>query len=176
MSLDEGGNSMDDEEQYQLRLFSIGKDRNLIEYNVKESSEKKGLVVDHGKRIMIEQENIPTSCIWYPTIDSKEELLLTVNDGYKMKIWNVTNGHCRKTCLGPTYGGEINKLKKLEIDGNGDKFLAYSTFEKVIGLIKLPLDGNPTKTMGLIAHPNEITDLCVTTNGRFLFTCGGSDL
>ena len=170
------GESLDEREEIQLRLFSIGKDRNLIEYNVRESSEKKGLIVEHGKRMMIEQEHIPTSCIWYPTLDSKEDLLLTVNDGYKMKIWNVTSGQCRKTCLGPTYGGELNKLKKLEIDGNPDKFLVYSTFEKVVGLIKLPLDGNPTKTMGLIAHPDEVTDICVSSDGKYLFTCGGSDL
>ena len=87
-----------------------------------------------------------------------------------MKIWNVTSSQCRKTCLAPTYGGKIKKLKKLEIDGNSDKFLAYSTYTKVIGLIKLPLDGNPTKTMGLIAHPDDVEDICVTSNGRYLFT------
>jgi cilia- and flagella-associated protein 251 len=30
--------------------------------------------------------------------------------------------------------------------------------------------------MGLIAHPNDVADMCVTTDGKFLFTCGGSDL
>jgi len=43
-------------------------------------------------------------------------------------------------------------------------------------LIKLPLDGNPNKTMGLIAHPDEITDFCASPDGKFLFTCGGDDL
>lgn len=153
------GESTDENDETQLRLFSIGKDRVMYEYNVRESSEKKGLVIENSKTMMIEQESIPTACIWYPTLDSKEDLLLTVNSAYKMKIWNVTSSQCRKTCLGPTYGGEISRIKKLEIDGNPDKFLAYSTFDKVIGLIKLPLDGNPTKTMGLIAHPNEVADM-----------------
>lgn len=67
--------------------------------------------------------------------------------------------------LGPTYGGEIVKLKRLDIEGNQDKFLIYSTAQKVIGLIKLPLDGNPTKTMGLIAHPDKVVDMCATTDG-----------
>merc|ERR1711935_84827 len=44
------------------------------------------------------------------------------------------------------------------------------------GLIKLPLDGNPNKTMGLIAHPNKITDFCASPDGRYLFTSGGDDL
>jgi len=81
----------------------------------------------------------------------------------------------RRTCLGPTYGGEINKLKLVD-QLNGEKFLCYSTEEKVIGLIKLPLNGNPHKTMGLIAHPQEVTDICVTADGKYVFTCGGEDL
>ena len=93
-----------------------------------------------------------------------------------MKIWNISTRGSRKTCLGPTYGGEIVNLRKLDIEGNPDKFLAYSTKEKVIGLIKLPLDGNPNKTMGLIAHPEKVVDLCVTNDGKYLFTCGGDDL
>ena len=40
----------------------------------------------------------------------------------------------------------------------------------------MPLDGNPNKTMGLIAHPNEVVDICATMDGRYLFTCGGEDL
>ena len=58
--------------------------------------------------------------------------------------------------MGPTYGGEIVKLKNLDVEGTNDKFLIYSTKEKVIGLIKMPLDGNPNKTMGLIAHPKSV--------------------
>lgn len=40
----------------------------------------------------------------------------------------------------------------------------------------MPIDGNPNKTMGLIAHPNKIADFCVSSDGRYLFTCGGADL
>lgn len=93
-----------------------------------------------------------------------------------MKIWNVGNKASRRTCLGPTYGGEIIYLKKLDVEGNNDKYLVYSTSKKVIGLIKMPLDGNPNKTMGLIAHPNEVVDICCSKDGRYLFTCGGDDL
>ena len=40
----------------------------------------------------------------------------------------------------------------------------------------MPLDGNPNKTMGLIAHPNEVADFCADVEGKYLFTCGGDDL
>ena len=93
-----------------------------------------------------------------------------------MKVWNPSAQSSRKTCLGPTYGGEINKMKELSVPGQDERYLIYSTHKKVIGLIKMPLDGNPNKTMGLIAHPNEIADFCASNDGRYLFTCGGDDL
>ena len=78
-----------------------------------------------------------------------------------MKLWNPKLGNSRRTALGPTYGGEIVKLKLLNAsDDAKDKYLVYSTNKKVIGLIKLPMDGNPNKTMGLIAHPDDVTDIC----------------
>ena len=167
------GESLDEYERLKLRLFSIGADRRLFEYNVYESS-LKDLIVTSCFRI--EKESHPTACIWYPKVDTKEDLLLTASDDYKMKIWNVSTKNSRRTCLGPTYGGEIVKLRKLDIEGNPDKFLIYSTKKKVIGLIKMPLDGNPNKTMGLIAHPNKVIDICTTRDGRYIFTCGGEDL
>eukprot|EP01027_Heterolobosea_sp_BB2_P013009 GEZU01018804.1.p1 GENE.GEZU01018804.1~~GEZU01018804.1.p1 ORF type:complete len:350 (-),score=95.48 GEZU01018804.1:14-1063(-) len=55
------------------------------------------------------------------------------------------------------------------------KYLAYATHEKVIGLVKLPLDGNPSKSMGLIAHSGVISDMAISHDGKFLFTCGEND-
>ena len=40
----------------------------------------------------------------------------------------------------------------------------------------MPLDGNPNKTMGLISHPGEVADFCASSDGKYLFTCGGDDL
>jgi WD40 repeat protein len=152
----------------------VGEDRRVIEYDVYTTNQIKGF--DIPSYFKIEQEAHPTACIWYPKVDTKEDLLLVANDDYKMKIWNVSTKNSRRTCLGPTYGGEIVKLKRLDIENNPDKFLIYSTKKKVIGLIKMPLDGNPNKTMGLIAHPNDVVDICATMDGKYLFTCGGKDL
>jgi len=133
------------------------------------------LPVKRNGMFPIELESIPTACIWYPADDSKEGLILTANDEYKMKLWAPDTASSRRTCLGPTYGGEISRLKSLT-QPNGEKYLLYSTDKKVIGLIKLPLDGNPNKTMGLIAHPNQVQDICASSDGRYVFTCGGEDL
>ena len=42
----------------------------------------------------------------------------------------------------------------------------------MIGLIKLPLEGNPNHTMGLIAHPGKISDITATSDGKLLITSG----
>lgn len=168
------GQSLDDNDTMQHRLFSIGKDRRLFEYNIANAKHDVKLPVD--RYFDIELESFPTACIWYPADDSKEGLILTANDEYKMKLWNPTTTTSRRTCLGPTYGGEITKIKLLDQGENGDKYLLYQTASKVIGLIKLPLDGNPHKCMGLIAHPDEVRDICVSGDGKYVFTCGGDDL
>ena len=49
------------------------------------------------------------------------------------------------------------------------------TWNQVIGLVKLPLDGNPNKGTGLIAHPGGVEGLCVSYDGRYVITTGGSD-
>ena len=112
---------------------------------------------------------------------------MTVNDKYKIKLWNIGKRACVKTCLGPTYGGPIEKLKlissadqSLPLENEGtfpsNYYVAYSTEEKVVGLIKLPIDGNPYKSMGMIGHPGKITDITCSLDGKFLFTSGGEDL
>ena len=103
------GRGLDEQGQDMHRLFSIGKDRRVFEYNVYESTQEKLLVI--GQPFIIEQEALPSACIWYP--DAKEGLLLTANTEYKMKVWNPSAQSSRKTCLGPTYGGEIIKMKEL---------------------------------------------------------------
>ena len=156
-----------------LKLFSVGKDRRVFEYDMHHSQYG---YLNVKNWFEIEQEAVPSSCIWYPERDSREGLLLTANNEYKMKLWNINARSSRKTCLGPTYGGEIVRMKELPVHKNMDPYLIYATQKKVIGLMKLPLDGNPNKTMGLIAHPNDIVDFCASADGAYMFTTGGADL
>eukprot|EP00931_Biecheleriopsis_adriatica_P087095 TRINITY_DN61614_c0_g1_i1.p1 TRINITY_DN61614_c0_g1~~TRINITY_DN61614_c0_g1_i1.p1 ORF type:complete len:974 (-),score=211.56 TRINITY_DN61614_c0_g1_i1:77-2998(-) len=163
-------------ESEKLRLFSVGEDRRLVEYNVK-SSEFGGLQVVQPDTI-VEQEARPTGCIWYPYGGKGDnQKVLTMNDEYKFKIWNTVNRSCRKTALAPTYGGPITRMMPVYKDADGeDQFMLYATYEKVLGLVQLPLDGNPNKCMGLIAHPGQIASISVDYQGQYAFTCGGNDL
>ena len=51
------------------------------------------------------------------------------------------------------------------IKDDQEEYLLYSTREKVIGLIQLPLDGNPNKYMGMIAHPGQVAAISVDYQG-----------
>eukprot|EP00795_Rhopilema_esculentum_P015460 gene15460-6711_t len=44
-----------------------------------------------------------------------------------------------------------------------------------VGLQRLPIDGNPHKSMALIAHPGQVYDLACSYNGKYVFTAGGPD-
>lgn len=61
------------------------------------------------------------------------------------------------------------------IDDDIKPFAAYSCTEKVIGLCKMPFDGNPAKGMGIIAHPGAISALCSSGDALMLATAGGPD-
>ena len=76
------GNSIDEREKSVLRLFSVGDDRKLIEYDANPTEASQLGILSNNK---IDQEHKPTCCIWYP-INTGEDLLLTMNDAYKIKL------------------------------------------------------------------------------------------
>uniref|UniRef100_H3GM44 Cilia- and flagella-associated protein 251 n=1 Tax=Phytophthora ramorum TaxID=164328 RepID=H3GM44_PHYRM len=168
-------------------LVSVSEDRTLAEYCLERSSILDGVVLKNAPT-RVEQSAVPTACCWHPELRGvQEDLVIVVNDEYKLKQWNTGNQTCRKTTLGPSYGGPINRLVPVPLreddqiaaeatGGVAERYCVYSTHEKVVGLLKLPLDGNPHKAMGLIAHPGKISNVDVTFDGSHLLTAGGDDL
>ena len=85
--------------------------------------------------------------------------------------------------LGPTFGGPVNRLLHVGLSGSdisggsppSTDFFVYSTADRVIGLVVLPLDGNPTRSMGLIAHPSKVAAISASKDGKFVVTAGGDD-
>lgn len=92
------GEGLGENSERKLHLFSISRDRTVVEYDI-DSSNYEILVVK--RRFTIENESRPSACIWYPKIEtrgsqedlgeSKQNLLLTVNDDYKCKVWNINS-------------------------------------------------------------------------------------
>ena len=76
-----------------------------MEYDL-ENSSKDNLMLTSVDRI--EQSAVPQCITWYPPLN-KEHFLVTANDQFKFKLYNVTTKRCRKTVLGPTYGSPLQK-------------------------------------------------------------------
>jgi len=161
------------------RLFSTGEDRSLVEYDLARSSVQGGIQLRNTSKI--EQTAVPTGCLWLPpAIQGAEPAVVTANDQYKLRVVAPGPKSIQRTVIGPTYGGPLTRMLLLNQEREegqeaGPRFVAYATHDKVIGLMQLPLDGNPSKSMGLIAHPAEVSDLAATWDGRHLITAGGAD-
>ncbi|EER08870.1 conserved hypothetical protein [Perkinsus marinus ATCC 50983] len=163
------------------RLFSIGQDGRLVEYSVKHSSEDRGLFIT--STWTISQEARPLGAMWFPFgARGDHSKILVSDDHFKLKVWNTIDGNCRSTSLAPILGGPLERMVPLprpdrsRRDGRcwTDRRLVRK--DQVLGIIQLPLDGNPHKYMGIIAHPGKVAAMAVSYEGKYVFTVGGADL
>jgi len=158
------------------RLISVGEDGCVCDYDLQSSSVVDGVVlmqepvrVEHG-------DSKPTCCMIHPLNKGlREELVITANSDFKLKYLNANNKTCRKTALGPLFGGALTRMMLIEQEGITGQYVAYATNDRVIGLAKLPLDGNPHKNMGLVAHPGAISDIAISPGGNSVLSAGGDD-
>ncbi|CAM9681994.1 unnamed protein product [Heterosigma akashiwo] len=146
-------------------LASAAEDRTLVEYDLEGSSLEAGLLLldqarGEGAPARVEQVARPTCLAWHPLLgEDYEDRVVTANDEFKLRQWNGDNRSFRRMSLGPTFGGPLNRLMSAEAVPvpAPSGFMAYTTAEKVIGLLALPLDGDPASAVGLIAHPGPIS-------------------
>ncbi|GBG32283.1 Cilia- and flagella-associated protein 251 [Hondaea fermentalgiana] len=172
------------------RFFSTARDGTLVEYDLEQSSVVDGIKLATEPVYIEHGTSEPTFCIAQTaTRDDREDTIITCNTDFKFKVFNANNKSCRKTTLGPTFGGPISCMQFLASSNGGGAgdglgkgsstrgdYIAYATAEKVIGLVKTPLDGNPFKMMGLIAHPGPISGFATSFDGKYLITAGGPDM
>ncbi|KAK6620773.1 hypothetical protein RUM43_011068 [Polyplax serrata] len=155
------------------RLFSLGEDRMLVEYDLSS--------VDAGKLKLttvsrIEQTAIPLCFTWEPRFHHSTDFLIS-NSEYKLKIVESESLICKKTTLGPTADTPIVRMyvlpEHIKEQIKSAKMI-YST-DRHIGIKILPATGNPFEGMGMVAHPTKITDLAISQDHNYVFTAGQND-
>jgi cilia- and flagella-associated protein 251 len=158
-----------------------------VEYDLVNSSMTAGVIPtkvlatdgSSNTSIRIESWTLPTCVLWHPKRpDDVEDKFLIVSSDYKIKEFNAESKQCRKTCLAPRYGSVVDRILLLPKSHSeqGKAAYVFGTSSRIVGMGLLPIDGDPTKLLGIVAHPGEISAMAVSNDGRFVFTAGGNDL
>ena len=116
------------------RIYAICKDKCIYEYSTEPSLMQifDGCQLPEVRSQKIEHDHCNmTAILPYPVITGKDRNVIVTNDDYKMRLvmtYIPTHNDIiiKKTTLGPSYGGPIQKLRLIN-----DKMLAYSTGNKV---------------------------------------------
>ncbi|KAB0794720.1 hypothetical protein PPYR_11559 [Photinus pyralis] len=157
------------------RLFTIGEDRFLNEYDLDYSGQYE-IVIKESERI--EQCAKPVCFIYHPTSKNRNNnaYLFMCDDQFKFKTLSDTTFMCHRVVLGPAYGeyekSPINQIRLLP--GDEDNYLVYAN-ANYLGIQMFPPDGNPHKYIGILAHPTQLLQFRVSHDGRYVFTIGKDD-
>lgn len=117
--------------------------------------------------------------------------LVVASDAYKLKIWDCSGVPSpARTALAPTFGGSITHAallcssasttpdgstenkKEEESTFGGAYAFAYATDDRIVGIARLPLDGNPHGYMGVVGHTGPVAALAASANGQQVYTAG----
>ncbi|XP_059061775.1 cilia- and flagella-associated protein 251-like [Achroia grisella] len=168
-------------EKDEYQLVSFGADRTIVEYDIGNSSEEYLEIFSLDR---VDQSAVPLVGIAWPspmTLDPLEHrndmnLILIANDEHKYKLINCATTMTMSTVLGPRYEHPVRKIELISRREEGEelRYLLFAT-KNVIGLQKMPLDGNPWKHVGLLGHPIQVIDMCFREDSGTLFTIGAKD-
>ena len=124
------------------KLYCVCKDKHLYEFDLLPNSEYDNYLLVVNRSLKVENECDMTSVIWYPVSSGNDRNIVIANEDYKMRTVMVYPTSVNKnednkmiikqTCLGPAYGGPIQKLKVVPGFDKDKRLLAFSTSEKVI--------------------------------------------
>jgi WD40 repeat protein len=112
--------------------------------------------------------------------------LVVATNLYKLKQWALEAApQCVRTAMAPTFGGAVTAMAYLRSGSAGDEAaaapprhyaVAYATSDRVVGVIGLPLSGNPYAASGVVAHTGAVSCLAASHDGRLFFTSGADEL
>jgi len=158
------------------RLLSLGKDRMIVEYDLENSSFINGIKIKTKKQL--EQTSVPSALclnISRTEYNNSEDFFIIANEDYKLKLFNSNTFLCRKTVMSPNYGSPINQICILPTQNTHNRYLVYSTENSIIGILKVPISGNPYDNLGVMAHSGEIVGVCCSKDGHYVFSADSYD-
>ncbi|KAG6557731.1 hypothetical protein Mapa_000497 [Marchantia paleacea] len=154
------------------RLYSMGQDCMMIEYDLNKS------FVDTGLKLkgswLLNTLTLPAAMT--TSLTSGELQVITSDEGFKVRLYDSDRFHSIRTFLGPVFGTAIHKFWLIHDQTTSKDHLVYSTREEVIGLMTFPSeDKTHIQCMGVVAHAGPIACLEVSFDSKYVITCGGQD-
>ncbi|XP_046681253.1 cilia- and flagella-associated protein 251-like [Homalodisca vitripennis] len=148
-----------------LRLFTVGEDRNIVQFEIVNKSD---VVTDKVLKFFnihrAEQSAVPCCIVPY-SLDEKYYLM--VNTEMKFKFLEADTLRCSKTIQAPNLESSINFLECFT--GDDQPYLLFGT-DQEIGLHILPPDGNPYKSLAYRMSPARIICCRMHSHGKYMFT------
>ncbi|CAM6102501.1 unnamed protein product [Calypogeia fissa] len=154
------------------RLFSIGQDCMIVEYDLNKSFVETGMKLKGMWQL--NSLALPTAMIAWSI--GNELQVITTDDGFKIRAYDAENFHSVKTFLGPVFGTAVKRFSMIHDWATGKDHLIYATKDAVIGLMTHPSEQrNYLQFMGVVAHAGPIAFMEVSHDSKFVITCSGLD-
>jgi len=153
-------------------LCSIGEDRRIVSYDVWESTMEKGLLLLAEPVLSTRGLAKPTAMTFSPATGA----LILANNEHKIRVLEKETHEHVSLVQAPVFGGPISQMQCFEEAATGHEYLAFSLFERAVGLVRLPLDGDPAGSVGIVAHAGEIANFALTRDGASMLTAGSNGI
>ncbi|CAL8138110.1 unnamed protein product [Orchesella dallaii] len=170
---------LNDPVTHRNRLFSLGLDRYLVEYDIVGSNvgDPKGLRV--LKILRLEETCQPTAMVFDGPPEFGLDCVTFANTLNKLRVFQYKEERVRGTFAGPVFGREhaINRMVEFPSQMSASRHKKFVIFIRgnKLGIMDTPLDGNPHKYMAVFTHPGPIVELSVVPDREQIFTIGHQD-
>ncbi|KAH7436403.1 hypothetical protein KP509_05G018200 [Ceratopteris richardii] len=156
------------------RLFSVGHDCMIVEYDLTESVKEKRLKLKGTWPV--NSSGIPIA-LYSTTFFEQGELHLLISDSnFKIRIYDTKNFICHRTLLGPTFGTPVDSTFRLSLEHCTQEILAFGTKDQILGIMILPLRNNKIiQYMGVIGHAGFIQHMTISHDKKYLLTVSAHD-
>ncbi|MCO5551802.1 hypothetical protein L7F22_005304 [Adiantum nelumboides] len=156
------------------RLFSVGHDSMIVEYDLIESVKEKRLKLKGTWPL--NGMGLPET-LHSTTAFQKGELHLLISDStFKIRVYDTKNFVCHKTLLGPTFESPVDSMLRISLEPCIQEHLAFGTKNQILGVMILPLESNKNvQFMGVVGHAGSIQHMAMSDDRKFLMTVASQD-